>query len=221
MCLSNPQGYAIHNCYRFPHDPGYWMYKHVTPSLLVNWDAAVVDFVAALHYYELFAGLLLLQMLQQLMAIMLLRQDLIVVPVFLRDSKRIEKCTVYTPKCNFLWPLHCFSQERIIRQVLICPINTLHEHIILKNTNRFFLYFFISPWNINHCWIVNCGNHIDNTSILQHWRRISPFLVNVVSPRFRDCDSFFISGGRPLFTLIVPHTLTCLERRVSAIVTWL
>ena len=126
------------------------MYKHVTPSLLVNWDAAVVDFVAALHYYELFAGLLLLQMLQQLMAIMLLRQDLIVVPVFLRDSKRIEKCTVYTPKCNFLWPLHCFSQERIIRQVLICPINTLHEHIILKNTNRFFLYFFISPWNINH-----------------------------------------------------------------------
>ena len=53
------------------------------------------------------------------------------------------------------WHKNCFSQERIIRQVLICPINTLHEHIILKNTNRFFLYFFISPWNINHFWIVN------------------------------------------------------------------
>ena len=81
------------------------------------------------------------------------------------NSKRIEKCTIYKPKCNFLWPLHCFSEERIIRKVLICPINTLHEYIILKNTNRFFLYFFISLWNINHCWIVNCGNHIDNTSI--------------------------------------------------------
>ena len=66
---------------------------------------------------------------------------------------------------HFFWPLHCFTQERIIRQVLICPFNTLHEHVVLKNKNRFLLYFFISLWNFNHCWIVNCGNHVHNTSI--------------------------------------------------------
>ena len=69
---------------------------------------------------------------------------------FSTDSKRIEKSTIYKPKCNFLWPLHCFSQERIIIQVLICPINTLHEHIILKNTNRF---FFTSILSSKHCGI--------------------------------------------------------------------
>jgi hypothetical protein len=48
---------------------------------------------------------------------------------------------------------YCFPKKRIVGQVLICSIDSIHEHIILKNTNRL-LYLSLSPLNINHTRIV-------------------------------------------------------------------
>jgi hypothetical protein len=79
------------------------------------------------------------------------------------EAKCIEKFTIYKPQCNFLRPLHRFPQKRIIGQVLMSSINSLHEHIILRNTNRLLMYVSMSPLNINHTRIVNCGSHILNS----------------------------------------------------------
>jgi hypothetical protein len=49
-------------------------------------------------------------------------------------ESKIEKCTIYKPQCNFLCPLHCLPQKRIIGQVLIGSVSSLHEHIMLRNT---------------------------------------------------------------------------------------
>jgi hypothetical protein len=54
----------------------------------------------------------------------------------------------------------------------------------------------MSPLNINHTRIVNCGNHIHNTSIPTGLKKNFPIPLECVSPRFRDCDSYFRSGGR-------------------------
>ena len=51
-------------------------YKQLAGKL---WNAAVVEDVAALLCYQPFAGLFVLQMLQQLMTVKLLQQDLTVV----------------------------------------------------------------------------------------------------------------------------------------------
>jgi hypothetical protein len=71
-----------------------------------------------------------------------------------RQTKWIVRSTIYKPQCNFLRPLYCFPKKRIIGQVLIGSVNSLHEHIILRNTNRL-LYLSISPLNIIlELWIV-------------------------------------------------------------------
>jgi hypothetical protein len=48
----------------------------------------------------------------------------------------LKKGTIYKPQCNFLCPLYSFPQKRIIGQVLIGSINSLHGHIILRNAKR-------------------------------------------------------------------------------------
>ena len=114
----------------------------------------------------------------------------------------------------YLWWL----QEIIITQVLACPINHLHDYdyIVLNNTNRFFLYFLFSPWNIKNFCIMFCRNQVNYLSRIKG--KISPFLLNV---SFRDCDLYFISRGSLVFTLIVPDAITCPEFRFSAFITWL
>jgi hypothetical protein len=62
------------------------------------------------------------------------------------NQKWIEKGTIYKSQCNFLCPLYSFPQKRIIGQVLIGSINSLHEHIILRNAKRLLFYLFMSPW---------------------------------------------------------------------------
>jgi hypothetical protein len=66
------------------------------------------------------------------------------------------------------------------------------------------LYLSMSPLNINHTLIVNCRNHIHNTDIPPGLKKNFP-----IPPECgftRHCDSSFRSGGKPLFTLIVPQT---------------
>jgi hypothetical protein len=126
--------FTLHN---FPEDVSTHHLKvaqgvHMRPTWGVSWWSqshwSVSDCDCAA---SIWSGAQAFALAPEILCISILIQDL-----DFHKLKWIQKCTIYKPQCNFLCLLYSFPQKRIIGQVLIGSVNSLHEHIVLRNAKR-------------------------------------------------------------------------------------